>query len=110
MQTVITGSGSFVPHIVKKNGEFIAQPFYDEKSRPLNLPSPEIVKKFESITGIQERRYADDSMTASCMAAFAGRAAIDDAGIDAETIDQVIVAHNFGDIDTRSMQSSMVPS
>ena len=44
------------------------------------------------------------------MGIIAGRLAIEDAGIDPETLDQVIVAHNFGDVQANSNQSDIVPS
>ncbi len=37
-------------------------------------------------------------MNASEMAAIASLAAIEDSGIDKEKIDQIIVAHNYGDL------------
>lgn len=110
MQTVITGSGSFVPVWVKTNSDFASQQFYDEQQRPLTQSAANVIAKFESITGIEERRYAGDGIDASYMAAAAAGLAIDDAGIDAETIDQVIVAHNFGDTSFNTVQSHAVPS
>src|SRR5882762_5991529 len=44
------------------------------------------------------------------MATVAAVAAIRDAGIDPETIDQVIVAHNFGNVNKHSIQSDSVPA
>ncbi|HVX51371.1 MAG TPA: 3-oxoacyl-ACP synthase III family protein, partial [Chitinophagaceae bacterium] len=110
MQTVITGTGSFVPPVTKCNKDFVGQAFYDENQKLITRPGEEIIEKFEVITGICERRYSPGNMTASFMGMLAAKIAIDDAGIDAETIDQVIVAHNFGDTGLHAPQSSMVPS
>ena len=110
MRTVITGSGSFVPSKIKTNNSFIEQAFYDENNQPVKQSQEQIISKFQQITGIEERRYADTTMNASCMATSAGAAAIKDAGIDKETIDQLIVAHNFGDVITEKLQPNTVPS
>ena len=110
MRTVIKGSGSFIPENIKKNKSFSAHLFYDENSLPIRHSASNIITKFQQITGIKERRYADETMTTSCMAAFAGAAAIKDAGIDSETIDQIIVAHNFADISPDTRHPDTVPS
>ncbi|HWB23918.1 MAG TPA: ketoacyl-ACP synthase III [Chitinophagaceae bacterium] len=110
MQTVIIGSGSFIPCNIKTNSCFTGQCFYDDQHRLINQQSGDIIAKFQQITGIAERRYVDEQMNASGMAALAGARAIEDAGIDAETIDQVIVAHNFGDTACNAVQGDMVPS
>ncbi|RYZ78153.1 MAG: ketoacyl-ACP synthase III, partial [Moraxellaceae bacterium] len=69
-----------------------------------------MVEKFKQITGIEERRYAKDDMQASDIGAAAARLAIENSGINAEDIDQLIVAHNFGDVLKQSVQSDAVPS
>ncbi len=110
MGTVITGSGSFIPGNIKKNNSFIGQLFYDENRQLIQHSAADIISKFQQITGIAERRYADVGVNASCMAAAAATRAIEDAGIDAESIDQLIVAHNFGDVQSNSIQPDTVPS
>ncbi len=40
----------------------------------------------------------------------AAQAAIENAGIDPETLDYIIFAHNFGDVRFGTVQSDMVPS
>lgn len=110
VQTVITGSGSFIPPGVRMNSGFISQDFYDDKQQRLVQPKAEVIAKFEHITGITERRYADSNITASGMAIIAAQKAIADAGIDAETIDQLVVAHNFGDVIKNTSQTDAVPS
>lgn len=108
LQTVITGTGSYIPTFIKQNAQFEDQPFYNEQQQL--LPADKSVQKFEQITGIRERRYAEELLDASGMAAVAGMRAIESAGISAEGVDQLIVAHNFGDVSTNSIQSDAVPS
>jgi 3-oxoacyl-[acyl-carrier-protein] synthase-3 len=110
LRTVITGTGSYIPPVIKKNSEFIVGEFFTANKRAITAGMPEIIEKFRLITGIEERRYAPDDVTASDMAAQAARFAIEDSGIDPETIDQIIVAHNYGDIKHGSIQSDAVPS
>jgi 3-oxoacyl-[acyl-carrier-protein] synthase-3 len=110
-RSIITGSGSYIPDIVVKNAHFTAHAFYSENGAPLDRPATDIVDKFSKITGIVERRYAQPCMQASDMSAKAAELAIADSGIDPETIDQIIVAHNFGDVvPGQPFQTEMVPS
>lgn len=109
-RTVITGSGSFVPKQVLSNEDFHDQTFYTEDSTIIDRPPELISRKFQEITGIRNRRWADDSMNSSDLAHQAAARAIENAGIDPETLDQIIVAHNFGDIKAGTIQSEAVPS
>ncbi len=110
MRSVITGTGSYIPANIKTNREFTIQDFYDDHRKRIPFPAEDIIRNFELITGIRERRYASPDMNASDMAVEAARIAIADAGVDTELLDQVIVAHNFGDVTTRTVQSDAVPS
>lgn len=110
MQTVITGTGSFIPQVVKSNADFSGQAFYNAGGAVMPQATNDIIAKFGAITGIEERRYAGKDTNASAMAALAAQLAIADAGIDPETIQQIIVAHNFGDIIFKAAQSDAVPS
>ncbi len=107
---VITGTGSFVPENIVTNKNFAENKFYDETGKPFDASHEEIAEKFKAITGIEERRYADDDMTASNLGAIAAKRAIEDASVDKETIDQIIVAQNFGDVPKGSIQTDIVPS
>jgi 3-oxoacyl-[acyl-carrier-protein] synthase-3 len=107
---MITGTGSFIPEDIRSNEDFARAEFYDGDNRRLMNGALEIIRKFEKITGIAQRRYAHDHLNTSDMAAIAAAAAIEDAGADPETIDQLIVAHNFGDVQKNSFQSDAVPS
>ena len=108
-RTVITGTGSYIPTVIKKNSEFIKQAFYAEDNT-LIPQTQRIIEKFEKITGIAERRYVSDDLRTSDIGMFAGKLAIEDSGIDPETLDLIIVAHNFGDVRGTAMQIDTVPS
>jgi 3-oxoacyl-[acyl-carrier-protein] synthase-3 len=110
VRTVITGTGSYIPPNIKTNREFANQDFYGEDNERIIAPPNEIVDKFKDITGIEERRYADPDMTASDMATIAARRAIEDSGIDPETLDQIILAHNFGNVLKDTIQTDVLPA
>ncbi|HTL07302.1 MAG TPA: ketoacyl-ACP synthase III [Chitinophagaceae bacterium] len=108
--SVITGTGAFIPPDVQSNSDFFQHVFYSDAGHKLDIPSPEVVEKFKKITGISERRYASSGVNASDLATFAARKAIEDSNTDPETIDQVIVAHNFGDVVSGTIQTDAVPA
>ena len=110
MATIISGTGSYIPSIIKTNLAFAENTFYGEDGVLIKTPNAEIVEKFKDITGIYERRYAEENMNTSEMASKAAELAIQDAGIDRETIDQIIVAHNFGDVLPGTIQTDTIPS
>ncbi len=110
MGTIISGTGSYIPNIIKTNASFVHNSFYWEDGVKIETPNEIIVEKFKDITGIEERRYAEPNMNTSDMAAKAAELAIKDAGIDAETIDQIIVAHNFGNVINGSIQTDTIPA
>jgi 3-oxoacyl-[acyl-carrier-protein] synthase-3 len=110
LRTVITGTGSYIPPHIKTNKDFAEQVFYAEDHEKIAAPSTEIVEKFKDITGIEERRYVGNEFTASDMGVIAAKHAIENAGIDPESIDQIIVAHNFGNVLKNTIQSDAVPS
>lgn len=109
-RTVITGTGSYLPPNIKTNRDFALQDFYGEDNQQIIAGPNEIVDKFKDITGIEERRYADEGMNTSDMGAIAARRAIEDAGVDPETIDQIIVAHNFGNVLKNTIQTDVLPA
>ena len=109
-RTVITGTGSYIPNEIKENNDFTTQNFYNEVNHRIDTAPLEIVEKFQAITGIEERRYAPKEITTSGMATVAAREAIAMSGVDIETLDQIILAHNFGDVVKNSIQSDAVPS
>jgi len=108
--TIITGTGRYIPQQVKTNQDFAQQEFYDENHQKIETPSEIIVEKFKDITGIQERRYATKGLNASDLANIAAKIAIEDSGIDPETLDQIIFAHNYGNVVKHTIQMDAVPS
>jgi 3-oxoacyl-[acyl-carrier-protein] synthase-3 len=109
-RSIITGSGAYIPENIIRNIDFQSHEFYTENSAPEENTSTRIIEKFAKITGILERRYATEGLTASDLAAEAAARAIADSGIDKESIDQLIVAHNFGDMKNRMSYPDIVPS
>ena len=110
IRTVITGTGSFIPPDIKTNRDFTAHNFYAEDSKPIETAPEQVADKFRQITGIEERRYAPSGMESSDMAAMAAQEAIKDAQCDPETIDQIIVAHNFGNVIKHTIQTDVLPA
>lgn len=110
MQVKITGTGSYVPIIIKKNSDFLDVEFYNEKKEKFPNSNEIIIKKFKAITGIEERRYLVPELNSSDMGLEASKKAINDAKLDKETLDYIIVAENFGDVKTGSNQSDFLPS
>jgi len=109
-RTIITGTGSYIPTEIKTNKHFTKQSFYTEDNQLINTEPEIIIEKFRKITGIAERRYVKKGLNTSDIAALAAKEAIKDSGIDAETLDMIIVAQNFGDVDACSIQSDAVPA
>ena len=110
MNIKITGSGSYIPTKKVTNSDFAQHDFLNEDGTAFNMTNDIIAEKFVEITGILERRYAADEMVNSDMAIIAAKKAIEKSGIDPETLDYIILAHNYGDIQTNTIQSDTVPS
>jgi 3-oxoacyl-[acyl-carrier-protein] synthase-3 len=110
MNIKITGSGCSIPHHIQLNSSFSSNSFYDAEGEPIQNPNEEIIEKFKAITGIEQRRYIKDEQTVADIAIEAAQRAIEDAQLDAETLDYIIVAHNVGDISLNSNQVNTLPS
>jgi len=109
MSVRITGTGSYIPAVIEKNEDFHQHTFLNVDGSTINHPNEVIVEKFKAITGIAERRYAKDHLTSSDLGFFAAEKAIEDAKIDREELDYIIVAHNFGDVKANTIQSDVLP-
>ena len=109
-RSVITGTGSYIPPHIQGNNDFAQHVFYSEDQQPLETAPAEVVNKFRQITGIEERRYTTPDLNASDIGSLAAKAAIEDSGVDPETIGQLIVAHNFGNVFNDTIQTDAVPS
>jgi 3-oxoacyl-[acyl-carrier-protein] synthase-3 len=110
MRAKITGVGSHIPDVVRKNEEFMNHEFLNNDGSAFGSDNATIIRKFTAITGIEERRYINDQTFTSDIAAIAARNAISDAQTDPETIDFIIIAHNYGDVKPDGGSSDMVPS
>ena len=111
MGAIITKTGCYIPNFAVKNDEFLQNAFLDDKGDPFLKKNQEIIEKFSSITGIKERRYADKIHNTSDLATFAALKALEKTNNEEkESIDYIILAHNFGDTDFGSKQSGLMPS
>jgi 3-oxoacyl-[acyl-carrier-protein] synthase III len=110
LNSIITGTGSYIPTVIINNSEFTKQVFFEKDETVIDSPGEVVIKKFRDITGISKRRWVTEDQKCSDIAAIAAEAAINDAGIDRETIDQIIIAQNFGDVVNGAVQSDAVPS
>ena len=110
MNSIITGTGSYIPTVIKTNKDFVEERFYNDKNEPFEASNEVIIEKFKAITGIEERRYVTDDLDSSCIATEAAQKAIDDSGVDPETLDYIILAQNFGDIKKDTIQTDILPS
>jgi 3-oxoacyl-[acyl-carrier-protein] synthase-3 len=111
VRSVITGTGSCLPLRHVSNDAFLEHAFFEGEGQP--YPAGEtarMVAKFQEITEIAERRYASEDRVASDLALEAAENALASAAIDPETLDYLIVAHNFGDVTEGSRQSDQVPT
>ncbi|MEN9336710.1 MAG: 3-oxoacyl-[acyl-carrier-protein] synthase protein FabH1 [Bacteroidota bacterium] len=110
MQIKITGSGSYIPTEVVTNLDFARHEFLNEDGTPFPYSNEIVAEKFLEITGIQERRYVTENLLTSDIAAIAAKKAIEDSGIDPETLDYIIFAHNFGNVKQGAIQTDILPS
>jgi 3-oxoacyl-[acyl-carrier-protein] synthase-3 len=110
LYSVIIGTGSYVPAKRVLNSDFRDRTFFDANGEKLNKSNQETIDKLAEITGIKERRHVADDQVASDVACLAATDALKSSGIDNESLDYIIVAHNFGDVRAGSVRSDFVPS
>ncbi|WP_103071039.1 3-oxoacyl-ACP synthase III family protein [Aquimarina sediminis] len=110
MSIKITGTGSYIPNEIEKNNAFVNHQFFTGDGLQIKQDTTTIIDKFKKITGIEERRYASPQQNTSDLAFLAAEKAILNSKIDPETLDHIIVAHNFGDVNKNSSQADTVPS
>ena len=67
LNSIITGTGSYIPKKRVPNSYFLDRTFLDDSGEPYDKSNEEIIQKFAEITGINERRYAKDDIVASDM-------------------------------------------
>ena len=110
INSIIIGSGHYLPTLAIPNEAFLNHEFFDAVGTRITKSNAEVVQKLNEITEIRERRYAEDNQTTSDLAFFAAEKAIQTAGIDKETLDYIIIAHNFGDVAKGTNRTDFVPS
>ncbi len=106
----IIGTGTLIPDVVVRNEDFINNKFYEDYGKILEKDTKEVIEKLYQITGIKERRYVREDQTNSMIGAEAAKKAIEDSGIDPESLDYIIFAHNYGDLVSGDRHSDFVPS
>ncbi|MCB9682306.1 MAG: ketoacyl-ACP synthase III [Alphaproteobacteria bacterium] len=78
-QAHIVGTGSYLPPRVVTN---------DDLTRVYGIASDD--RWIRTRTGVEQRRFADEGVGTAELGAHAARAALDDAGLDARQIDQIV--------------------
>ena len=110
-RSVIIGTGSYVPRRKVPNSEFLNNRFFLDYGQPIEPDqNARTIDRFREITDISERCWADDSEVASDLATRAAEKAIESAAIDPESLDHIILAHNFGDVVADNRRCDFCPS
>lgn len=108
INSIITGTGSYIPSVMVPNRQFLENEFYQADGTKIPKANEDIVNKLQEITCIRERRYVEDDLTTSDMAYLAAENALK--GIDREGLDYIIVGQNFGDVKKDNITPDMVPT
>src|SRR3972149_1002358 len=108
--SVFSGSGCYIPENIIKNEYFNNHTFYESNGKKLEKSTAEIIDKLFQITGIKERRYVDDNLLTSDIGYLAAQEALSSADIDKETLDYIIVGHNFGEVKQENKKVDIIPS
>ena len=106
--SIIISTGSYLPSETVPNRHFLGNTFYTPAGALMGKPNPQIVETLHNITGISERRYVRDEQTTTDIAFMAAEKALE--GIDRESLDYIIVAQNFGDVQAGNLRTDMVPT
>jgi 3-oxoacyl-[acyl-carrier-protein] synthase III len=109
-RSVIAATGSYIPANIVKNTAFEYHHFFEDNGAKMYRSNKTIIEKFKQITAIEERRYASEDEVASDLAFHSATCALDSANINKDTLDYIIVAHNFGDVTAGSNRTRLVPS
>jgi 3-oxoacyl-[acyl-carrier-protein] synthase-3 len=110
IRSFIVATGSCIPEVVRRNEDFIATRFFTKEGTRLTQEPAAVLNQFQAITGIAARRYAQPDQLASDLGFVAAQQALTSSGIAAETLDYLIVAHNFGDVALGANRVDQVPS
>jgi len=107
--TRIIGTGSYLPPKIIKNSHFLNYEFYELSKKKIDKENKEIIQKFKEITNIDERRYVADDQVMSDIAALAITDACQSAGISQDSLDFIIIGHNFGDVYKDNVRIDTLP-
>lgn len=105
---IITGTGSYIPTVDVPNKRFLDNEFYGADGVKNERANIDIINKLQEITCINQRRYVSNDLNTSDIAYLAAKQALK--GIDKETLDYIIVAHNFGEVRSDNTGTDMVPT
>ena len=106
--SIITGTGSYIPTVKVPNKHFLNHDFYGDDGVKIERSNAEIIKKFQEITCINERRYVTDELNTSDIAFLSAKQALE--GVDKESLDCIIIGQNLGDVRADNIRSDMVPT
>jgi 3-oxoacyl-[acyl-carrier-protein] synthase III len=110
-RSVFTGTGCAIPERTVPNEAFRRNAFFADYGQPLGpADSARAVDRVADISEIRERRYAAPDQAASDLAIIAARRALAQADVDPETLDYLVVAHNFGDVRAPGYRVDTVPT
>lgn len=107
--SVISGTGSYIPENIISGDHFMDSSFFDNGVK-LDKENIEIINKFSEITEIVERRYVCSNLVNSDIATLAAKNALAAGNVDKETLDHIILCHNFGDVAEGSNRMDMLPA
>lgn len=108
--SVVVGTGSYLPQNVITNDHFLQHAFYRKDGSLMQKEPKEITTKLQQISGIRERRYASTNEDSADLSATAGMAALADAKISKEDLDGIIVAHNAGNMKHGDTKPHTIPN
>jgi 3-oxoacyl-[acyl-carrier-protein] synthase-3 len=106
--SIITSTGSYLPSEIIPNEFFLQNEFYGSDGYKFSRPNADIIKKLFEITGIRERRHVTRELATSDISYLAAKQALE--GVDTESLDYIIVAQNFGDVQADNIRTDMVPT
>ena len=76
MGSLINGVGSYIPEKIVKNSDFLTHQFYSDFNTKIEEETASIIRKFEKITGIAERRYVNENQNNDEIALSAAQKAL----------------------------------
>ena len=106
--SIITATGSYIPTLKITNECFLGHDFFGADGEKLETSNVNIIKNFQEITCINERRYITDDLNTSDIAFISAKHALE--GVDKESLDYIIVGQNLGDVRADNISCDMVPN